>query len=70
MNGQGGNWLDIIEDVGEDELGFKDQRRLEKGFETIFSTGEIGCKCNGVISRRSRLENALSNTSVYQVKNI
>ena len=50
VKGQERDALDVIEDTGQDKLESKDQRRLEKGFRTLFSVDEIGCKSNGVIA--------------------
>ncbi|KAL9132056.1 MAG: hypothetical protein Q9217_000184 [Psora testacea] len=39
--------LDLIEDVGQGELGFKDQCKLETGFRALFSISGTGCKIRG-----------------------
>lgn len=36
--------LDLIEDVGQGELEFKDQRKLETRFRALFSISATGCK--------------------------
>ena len=40
--------LDLIEEVGQGELDFKDQRKLEKGFKALFSISGTGYKIRGL----------------------